>query len=62
MTIPERIQAIYDECEGVCGTSSITSWERQRLEEWRHRTSLSPNQEAILQDIEKKVFSDDDDC
>ena len=59
MTIPERIQAIYDECEGVWGTSGVTSWERDRLEEWKHRTSLSEKQEEVLEQIEAKVFGDD---
>ncbi len=60
MTIPERIQAIFDECEGVWGESGITSWERQRLEEWKHRTSLSEKQESVLEQIEAKVFGDDE--
>ena len=61
MTIPERIKAIFDECSGVWGASGVTSWERDRLEEWKHRTSLSPNQVKVLEQIEAKVFGGDDD-
>jgi hypothetical protein len=61
MTIPERIKAIIDECSGVWGESGVTSWERDRLEEWKNRTSLSEKQEQVLQQIEKKVFGDGED-
>lgn len=60
MNIPQRIKAIFDECSGVWGISGVTSWGRDRLEEWKNRTSLSPNQEKILCDIEKKAFGNDD--
>lgn len=60
VTIPERIKAVIDECSGVWATSGVTSWERDRLEEWQHRTSLSEKQEAVLVKIEEKVFGDDD--
>lgn len=60
MTIPERIKAIFDECSGVWGESGVTSWERDRLEEWKNRTSLSEKQEAVLEQIEAKVFGDDE--
>lgn len=60
MTIAQRIQKIYDECSGVWGTSGITSWERERLEEWRHRETLSPKQEGVLRQIEKKAFGEDE--
>lgn len=59
MSISQRIQAIYDECSGVWGESGVTSWERDRLEEWKNRTSLSPKQMEILEKIEAKVFGDD---
>jgi hypothetical protein len=55
-TVAERIAAINKECSGVWGTSGITSWERDRLEEWQSRTSLSPKQLEILGQIEKKAF------
>lgn len=58
-TIAQRIQRIYDECSGVWGQSGISSWERDRLEEWRSKTSLSQKQEAILIQIEKKAFPDE---
>lgn len=60
MTIPERIKAINDECAGVWAESGVTSWERDRLEEWRQRTFLTEKQEQVLEQIEKKVFGDDD--
>lgn len=60
MTIPERIKRIYDECAGVWAESGVTSWERDRLEEWKNRNSLSEKQEQVLEKIEKKVFGDDD--
>lgn len=56
MTITERIAAIEKECKGVWGQSGITDWERQRLDEWKHRASLSPKQEEILRQIENKAF------
>lgn len=60
-TITERIERIFAECSGVWGTSGVTSWEKDRLEEWRGRESLSPNQEKILAAVESKVFGEDDD-
>lgn len=55
-SIAKRIERIYAECSGVWGTSGVTSWERDRLEEWRGRRSLSPKQEDVLRRIEEKVF------
>lgn len=40
---------------GVWGTSGITSWERDRLDEWKRRTFLSEKQERILAEIERKA-------
>ena len=60
MTIAERIAAIERECSGVWGTSGITSWERDRLDEWKHRHSLSAKQEEVLQQIERKAFGKGD--
>ncbi len=60
MTIAERIERIVKECSGVWGTSGVSSWERERLDEWKSRQSLSPKQEEILAGIEKKVFGGDD--
>jgi hypothetical protein len=57
-TTASRIERIFKECSGVWGTSGVTSWERDRLEEWRGRESLSPGQVRILEQIEKKVFGD----
>jgi hypothetical protein len=57
-TTAARIERIFKECSGVWGTSGVTSWERDRLEEWRGRESLSPGQVRILEQIEKKVFGD----
>lgn len=65
MTIPERIKKIINECGGVWSTYGVTSWERDRLDEWKNRQSLSPKQEEILVQIEAKVFGGedgDDDC
>lgn len=55
-TTRERIARIFKECSGVWGQSGISSWERDRLEEWRNRVSLSEKQEAILRQIERKAF------
>lgn len=60
MSIAARIAAIEKECSGVWGASGITSWERERLEEWKSRQTLSPKQEEILQQIERKAFGDED--
>ena len=51
-----RIEKIENECRGVWGQSGVTSWERERLAEWKLRRSLTPKQEEILQGIEQKVF------
>lgn len=56
-TITERIDRVERECSGVWGQSGITDWERQRLKEWRGKSSLTPRQEEILADIERKAFS-----
>ena len=61
MTVRERIERIEKECSGVWGTSGVTSWERDRLNEWRHKTSLSPKQEKVLAQIEEKVFGEQND-
>lgn len=60
MTIAERIARIFKECAGVWGQSGISSWERDRLEEWRQRPTLSEKQEAILRQIEVKAFGERD--
>jgi hypothetical protein len=60
MTIPERIKKITDECSSVWSTYGVTSWERDRLDEWKSRTSLSAGQEKVLRQIEEKVFGNDD--
>lgn len=60
MTVPERIAAINKECSGVWGTSGITSWERERLEEWKNRPNLTPKQFRILEQIEAKAFGKND--
>lgn len=59
LSIAERIARINAECSGVWGTSGVTSWERERLEEWRGRKSLSDKQLEVLSNIEEKVFGED---
>lgn len=59
-TVRERIERIFNECSGVWGTSGVSSWERDRLEEWRVREQLSHGQLTILRQIEEKVFGDVD--
>lgn len=59
-TVRQRIEAIEAECAGVWGQSGITSWERERLTEWRGKQSLSEKQEAVLVAIEKKAFGRDE--
>ena len=58
-SVAQRIERIFKECSGVWGQSGISSWERDRLEEWRGRQSLSPKQEAVLKQIERKAFPDE---
>ena len=53
-----RIEKIEAECSGVWGQSGVTSWERERLREWKARRSLTPKQEEILQTIERNVFGE----
>lgn len=60
LTVRERIERIFNECSGVWGTSGVTSWERDRLEEWRGRESLAPGQVKVLEQIEEKVFGRDE--
>lgn len=55
-TLSERIEKIFVECEGVWGQSGITSFERDRLQEWRGRNYLTARQIEILEQIEKKAF------
>lgn len=55
-TITDRINRIEQECSGVWGQSGITDWERQRLKEWRGKDLLTPRQEEILAEIERKAF------
>lgn len=56
LTVAQRIAAINKECSGVWGTTGISSWERERLEEWKARATLSPRQLEILKVIEDKAF------
>ena len=56
----QRIANIEKECSGVWAQSGVTAWERDRLEEWKHRDTLSEKQEAVLVQIERKVFGDKD--
>lgn len=60
MTPAERIAAIEKECSGVYGASGITSWERARMAEWKHLDRLTDKQDAIIKQIEKKAFGEDD--
>ena len=62
MNHKDRIAKIEKECSGVWAQSGVTAWERDRLEEWKHRNSLTEKQEAVLAGIEKKVFGEDDDA
>lgn len=57
VSIAERIEKIFEECGGgLWGTSGVSSWEHDRLDEWRGRNNLSPRQVAVLESIEVKVF------
>lgn len=56
VTHRERIDLIEKECSGVWGQTGVTSWERERLAEWKQRPALTEKQEEILQGIEQKVF------
>lgn len=56
MTHLARIEKIEEECRGVWGQSGVTSWERERLQEWKARRALTEKQEEILRGIECKVF------
>jgi len=55
-----RIERIEDEISSVASLSGVTSWERDRLSEWKSaRYKLTDKQLAILADIEKKVFGEE---
>lgn len=58
-SVAERIARVMKECSGVWGQSGITSWERDRLNEWQWRSALSEKQEAVLQQIERKAFPEE---
>jgi hypothetical protein len=59
--IAARIEAIFEACEpGLWGTSGVSSWERERLAEWRGRNHLSEKQEDVLKQVEEKVFGGND--
>ncbi len=60
LTIAQRIARIYTECSGVWGQYGVTSWERDRLEEWKGRIALAHGQEKVLVEIEHKVFGEED--
>lgn len=52
----ERVQRILDEAVG----SDLTSWEKhQFLPSVRERDSLSEKQEAVLTEIEERLFGED---
>lgn len=65
MSIRARIEKIFTECEpGAWGVSGVTSWEKDRMFEWRGRDFLSERQKAVLEDVERKVHGavqDDED-
>ncbi len=57
-SIAERIARIERECAHAWSLYGIDSWQRARLEEWRGRERLSDKQEAVLEQIERKVFGE----
>ena len=57
-TITDRINRLLHEIRGVAASYGITSWERDRLDEWRYKRDLSDRQEKVLQELEKKVFGE----
>ena len=59
VSIRTRIEKIEEEIEGVASQYGVTSWERARMEEWKDRAFLSEKQEAILEQIEEKVFGEE---
>ena len=54
--IADRVDALEREASGVWASYGVTSWERTFLYDVKHRESLSAKQEAVLKQIEKKVF------
>lgn len=62
MNVAERVARIQEEIRGVASQYGVTSWERTFLEEHEESRSLSPKQEAILREIEVKVFGEGDDA
>jgi NAD-dependent DNA ligase len=59
MTHRHRVERILEEIDGVAAQYGVTSWEREFLHSIDDLYSLTPKQEAILDRIEEKVFSDD---
>lgn len=59
MTHRHRVEKLLNEIDGVAAQYGVTSWERQFLLSIDDVYTLTPKQEAILQRIEEKVFSDD---
>jgi hypothetical protein len=60
-TPKQRIERVLKEIQGVTSQYGVTSWERDRLDEWQELDALSIKQERILQQVEEKVFGDGDD-
>ena len=56
MTVADRITRVEEECSGCWGQSHIPSWERARMNDWRHYATLTEKQEKILAEIERKAF------
>lgn len=59
MTPRERVDRINAEVSGVAAQYGITSWEREFLASVKERGYLSQKQDAILVDIEQRVFGED---
>lgn len=53
-----RVARLIAEAGNCWSQFGVSSWERQFLDSIASRRSLSPNQEAKLTEIERKVFPD----
>lgn len=57
-SVSERVQRIMAECVSDLGYAmrGVSSWDQDRLIDWRERTYLSPEDMARLAEIENQVF------
>jgi hypothetical protein len=55
--VRQRIARIFEEVQGCWAFRGVTSWDADKLFDWRDRNEpLTPQELVSLADIEKQVF------